>query len=93
MHARQSVTSLRETKPAGNSEKSNRSLACFAFKGFAAFALFEVAAFLDATAFLLAAAAFFVEDFFDDFLTTAFLLAAFFDFFAAVFDLLLVAAI
>src|ERR1044071_2921259 len=34
MHARQSVTSLRETEPAGNSEKSKTSRACFAFEAF-----------------------------------------------------------
>jgi hypothetical protein len=34
MHARHSVTSARETEPAGNSEKSRTSRACFAFDAF-----------------------------------------------------------
>jgi hypothetical protein len=123
MHARQSVTSTRDTEPAGNSEKSNTSRACFAFDGFAPFAPFDATAFLvdfDATGFF-DAANFFEEDFFDDFGgsdffdaegffdTAAFLPAApFFTFdaegfalafaaglalFAAVFRVLLVAAI
>jgi hypothetical protein len=82
MHARQSVTSLRETDPAGNPEKSSTSRACFAP------ALFDAAGFFDAlvaTAFLPAAADFFDAAFFANFVATLFLLdaAAFFDAFDA----------
>jgi hypothetical protein len=126
MHARQSVTSLRETDPAGNSEKSSTSRACFAFDDFAApaFDAFDFFDAFDATAFLLVAEGFFDADFFDAFVddfgdapflpaaafftfdaalfvfgAAAFAFAAGFAFdegfafFAAVFDLLLVAAI
>src|ERR671927_1867876 len=96
MHARQSVTSTRDTEPAGNSEKSRTSRGCFALDDFAAFTLFDATAFFvdfDATAFF--AASFFDEDFFDDFLTAAFFAfgGAGLAFFAAVFRVLLVAAI
>src|SRR5205085_1785426 len=70
MHARQSVTSLCETEPAGNSEKSSTSRACFAF------APFDAEGFRDAfaaTAVLLAAGSFFDADFFDAFFAAAFL--------------------
>ena len=87
MHARQSVTSVRETEPAGNSEKSNTSRACFAFEDFE---LLEAAAFVaafdafGATDFLLAAV-FFDADFFGAFDAADFLPAAFFTFDAAIF--------
>jgi hypothetical protein len=117
MHARQSVTSTRDTEPAGNSEKSRTSRACFAFAPFDAPAFFVD---LDATDFFddFDAASFLVEEVFDafgdaglfdgflaaDFLPAApfftFDAAAFapafavgFAFFAAVFRVLLVAAI
>ena len=133
MHARQSVTSARETEPAGNSEKSNTSRACFGFEAFApldATAFFEAldatafdatAAFdfvtpeafafeaFDGTGFLLAAAVFFDAGFFEAFVAAGFLPASFFTFdaagffaafltavfafFAAVFRVVLVAAI
>ena len=133
MQARQSVTSVRETEPAGNSEKSNTSRDCFAFDAFAlldatafvadfdaaaAFAFVALAAFVTpegfafdafgATDFLLAAV-FFGASFLEAFDAAAFLPASFFtfdagvffaaffaagaDFFAEVFELLLVAAI
>jgi len=107
MHARQSVTSVRETEPAGNSEKSNTSRACF---GLDAFALLDATAFFDAfdaafvfvapTAFDAAAffedfdaAGFFAADFFGAFAAAAFAFAAGLAFFAVVFELFLVAAI
>jgi hypothetical protein len=118
---------VRETEPAGNSEKSNTSRACFAFEAFAPFdapafvtdfdataafdfVTLEAFAFVafDATGFLLAAV-FFDAGFFEAFVAAGFLPAAFFTFdaagffaafltagfafFAAVFDLVLVAAI
>jgi hypothetical protein len=125
MHARQSVTSARETEPAGNPEKSNTSRACFGFEAFdapafvtdfdatAAFDFVTPEAFafeaFDGTDFLLAAAVFFDAGFFEAFAAAGLLPAAFFTFdaagffaafltagfafFAAVFDLVLVAAI
>jgi hypothetical protein len=88
MHARQSVTSLCETDPAGNSEKSSTSRACFAFDDFAAPAFDAVDFFdaLDATAFLLVAEGFFDAGFFDALGDAPFLpAAAFFTFDAATF--------
>jgi hypothetical protein len=107
MHARHSVTPTRETEPAGNSEKSGTSRACFAFAAFVAEGLFNAADFFDdfdAAGFFVAV--FFDADFFEAFFATAFLPAAFFNvgaagfafdvgsaFFDAAFDLLFVAAI
>jgi hypothetical protein len=93
MHARQSVTSLRETDPAGNSEKSGTSRACFAFDDFALLDAPAFAAALDAPAafafvtpeaFAFDAAAAFN---FDAFVAAAFLPAAFFTVAAAAFAL------